>query len=104
MCIRDSFMIIKELILILQMKLKANKWLDQQFIISCYFVYKINFIKAFFIYLSFIFIIYCLFFSMPLFCFILISFFLLINLIQVCLLYTSPSPRDKRQSRMPSSA
>ena len=24
--------------------------------------------------------------------------------IQVCLLYTSPSPRDKRQSRMPSSA
>ena len=25
-------------------------------------------------------------------------------LTQVCLLYTSPSPRDKRQSRMPSSA
>ena len=24
--------------------------------------------------------------------------------IEVCLLYTSPSPRDKRQSRMPSSA
>ena len=24
--------------------------------------------------------------------------------IRVCLLYTSPSPRDKRQSRMPSSA
>ena len=24
--------------------------------------------------------------------------------LQVCLLYTSPSPRDKRQSRMPSSA
>ena len=24
--------------------------------------------------------------------------------IHVCLLYTSPSPRDKRQSRMPSSA
>ena len=23
---------------------------------------------------------------------------------QTCLLYTSPSPRDKRQSRMPSSA
>ena len=23
---------------------------------------------------------------------------------QLCLLYTSPSPRDKRQSRMPSSA
>ena len=27
-----------------------------------------------------------------------------INLLGVCLLYTSPSPRDKRQSRMPSSA
>ena len=26
------------------------------------------------------------------------------NLIYTCLLYTSPSPRDKRQSRMPSSA
>ena len=26
------------------------------------------------------------------------------HLIQSCLLYTSPSPRDKRQSRMPSSA
>ena len=26
------------------------------------------------------------------------------DLILVCLLYTSPSPRDKRQSRMPSSA
>ena len=26
------------------------------------------------------------------------------NLILTCLLYTSPSPRDKRQSRMPSSA
>ena len=26
------------------------------------------------------------------------------NKISVCLLYTSPSPRDKRQSRMPSSA
>ena len=25
-------------------------------------------------------------------------------LVQDCLLYTSPSPRDKRQSRMPSSA
>ena len=25
-------------------------------------------------------------------------------LMEVCLLYTSPSPRDKRQSRMPSSA
>ena len=26
------------------------------------------------------------------------------NVDEVCLLYTSPSPRDKRQSRMPSSA
>ena len=26
------------------------------------------------------------------------------NISQFCLLYTSPSPRDKRQSRMPSSA
>ena len=26
------------------------------------------------------------------------------NVIKDCLLYTSPSPRDKRQSRMPSSA
>ena len=26
------------------------------------------------------------------------------DLVPVCLLYTSPSPRDKRQSRMPSSA
>ena len=26
------------------------------------------------------------------------------NIIVSCLLYTSPSPRDKRQSRMPSSA
>ena len=26
------------------------------------------------------------------------------GLTRVCLLYTSPSPRDKRQSRMPSSA
>ena len=26
------------------------------------------------------------------------------ELLQFCLLYTSPSPRDKRQSRMPSSA
>ena len=25
-------------------------------------------------------------------------------LVYICLLYTSPSPRDKRQSRMPSSA
>ena len=25
-------------------------------------------------------------------------------ILQACLLYTSPSPRDKRQSRMPSSA
>ena len=29
---------------------------------------------------------------------------LLAELQQACLLYTSPSPRDKRQSRMPSSA
>ena len=28
----------------------------------------------------------------------------LIRVIVICLLYTSPSPRDKRQSRMPSSA
>ena len=27
-----------------------------------------------------------------------------LSLFQSCLLYTSPSPRDKRQSRMPSSA
>ena len=27
-----------------------------------------------------------------------------LNGVPVCLLYTSPSPRDKRQSRMPSSA
>ena len=27
-----------------------------------------------------------------------------VALLNVCLLYTSPSPRDKRQSRMPSSA
>ena len=27
-----------------------------------------------------------------------------VDRIQACLLYTSPSPRDKRQSRMPSSA
>ena len=27
-----------------------------------------------------------------------------IDLLNICLLYTSPSPRDKRQSRMPSSA
>ena len=26
------------------------------------------------------------------------------GLLMICLLYTSPSPRDKRQSRMPSSA
>ena len=26
------------------------------------------------------------------------------TLLNICLLYTSPSPRDKRQSRMPSSA
>ena len=28
----------------------------------------------------------------------------ILNRIRSCLLYTSPSPRDKRQSRMPSSA
>ena len=28
----------------------------------------------------------------------------MLNLLKDCLLYTSPSPRDKRQSRMPSSA
>ena len=27
-----------------------------------------------------------------------------LNALEACLLYTSPSPRDKRQSRMPSSA
>ena len=32
------------------------------------------------------------------------NFTLNYNESQVCLLYTSPSPRDKRQSRMPSSA
>ena len=29
---------------------------------------------------------------------------ILVFLLYTCLLYTSPSPRDKRQSRMPSSA
>ena len=29
---------------------------------------------------------------------------LLVSILVACLLYTSPSPRDKRQSRMPSSA
>ena len=33
-----------------------------------------------------------------------IVWFILFAIIMVCLLYTSPSPRDKRQSRMPSSA
>ena len=32
-----------------------------------------------------------------------VLFELEINLLESCLLYTSPSPRDKRQSRMPSS-
>ena len=32
------------------------------------------------------------------------AFMLFIALGSICLLYTSPSPRDKRQSRMPSSA
>ena len=39
--------------------------------------------------------------------FIFLSLLLALNLIDlnyICLLYTSPSPRDKRQSRMPSSA
>ena len=30
--------------------------------------------------------------------------FIVFNEVTYCLLYTSPSPRDKRQSRMPSSA
>ena len=30
--------------------------------------------------------------------------FYLVAILFICLLYTSPSPRDKRQSRMPSSA
>ena len=33
-----------------------------------------------------------------------ISRLLWVPLLKLCLLYTSPSPRDKRQSRMPSSA
>ena len=33
-----------------------------------------------------------------------IVFFLDSDMFLICLLYTSPSPRDKRQSRMPSSA
>ena len=32
------------------------------------------------------------------------EWFNLYKMVKVCLLYTSPSPRDKRQSRMPSSA
>ena len=39
--------------------------------------------------------------------FIVVSFpiiFIGMRLLKTCLLYTSPSPRDKRQSRMPSSA
>ena len=36
--------------------------------------------------------------------FLLLDNFTLISLASACLLYTSPSPRDKRQSRMPSSA
>ena len=37
---------------------------------------------------------------------IMAGFFIVVAMIfsNVCLLYTSPSPRDKRQSRMPSSA
>ena len=33
-----------------------------------------------------------------------ISALIALNFVVFCLLYTSPSPRDKRQSRMPSSA
>ena len=29
---------------------------------------------------------------------------IILYMLEICLLYTSPSPRDKRQSRMPSSA
>ena len=36
--------------------------------------------------------------------FISISIFIAVAVLWSCLLYTSPSPRDKRQSRMPSSA
>ena len=32
------------------------------------------------------------------------DFELMMRMVRDCLLYTSPSPRDKRQSRMPSSA
>ena len=32
------------------------------------------------------------------------NFYNLVVGVETCLLYTSPSPRDKRQSRMPSSA
>ena len=39
--------------------------------------------------------------SLTLYCYILLQRFYSIF---TCLLYTSPSPRDKRQSRMPSSA
>ena len=35
---------------------------------------------------------------------VVIPMLLVPTLLMVCLLYTSPSPRDKRQSRMPSSA
>ena len=35
---------------------------------------------------------------------LLFTFNIALSLIIICLLYTSPSPRDKRQSRMPSSA
>ena len=35
---------------------------------------------------------------------VLLEFPFLIDISYICLLYTSPSPRDKRQSRMPSSA
>ena len=35
---------------------------------------------------------------------IVVAVVVVVALFVVCLLYTSPSPRDKRQSRMPSSA
>ena len=37
-------------------------------------------------------------------CTLLLSFYLLSKLRKICLLYTSPSPRDRTRSRMPSSA
>ena len=34
----------------------------------------------------------------------LVVFDVLVRLLRICLLYTSPSPRDRQKSRMPSSA